>query len=463
MKRLWRKISQLIMTETGQVVFSVLVLILVPVIVVLNMYSAIQAAERDVNVALLRKSMMSEQLMAISVRPLLNDQATLQAYIMNTANQTDDIWGADVFVPDHNMFRVVASTDPSTIGKLYDETLLSIAWSTGDVNAHPTYSASRSTLEAVAANNPDKKRFWVAQARMTSDTGDKIALLGVKMSSDEVDQITWNSRYRLIFYLIVSISLVIMLLMLNGRMFQYAVLFQKLKEVDQMKDEFISIASHELRTPITGIRGYLDMVLAGDFGTIPDPAKGSLRMVLSSAERLNGLVEDLLNVSRIEQGRLDLKLEAVDPHPVITEVIAELMPLAAQKQLVLSYKGPDHLPPISVNRDRFKQVVINLTGNGIKYTPHGSVAIQAEERDHTFRLTVADTGLGMSPKGMERLFTKFYRVQTDQTHDIPGTGLGLWITKQIIEKMGGTIEVESIEGVGSQFIVVFPTIAHSIE
>jgi len=281
----------------------------------------------------------------------------------------------------------------------------------------------------------------------------------MKLSSQIVDDLTGYNRNASIFLLIITILIVILFLAAAVRLWDYALLYKKIKEVDQMKDEFISIASHELRTPVTGIRGYVSMILDGTFGKVTGKMEESLKMVEGAATRLASLVEDLLNVSRIEQGRLEVKTTAQDANHIIKEITAELSIQAEQKKLGLKYTPhTEQFPLINIDSDRFKQILINLIGNAIKYTEKGQVDITTAEKDNGkfLEIKIKDTGIGMSAQDRGRLFQKFYRVQTEKTKGITGTGLGLWITKQIIELMKGTIMIDSMEGVGTQVTLQFP-------
>ncbi|MFH0828864.1 MAG: HAMP domain-containing sensor histidine kinase [Candidatus Kerfeldbacteria bacterium] len=457
MKQLFKAIQAFFLSERGQVVFAVLLLILIPTTMVFNTLSTVQSARQNMDIELQRKAFLAEQVFQSVVGTAVQDQTKLQEYVDNVKSSSEEVWGIDVLKPQGELFTVVASAVPSLVGKDVDDLNAVIAWHRNEAIAYQTISSDKATVNQEILPGDSTRRFWVVVSPIKNSEGKHVALISMKFSSQVVDDLVRGSVTRATVMLIATILVVILLLASNTKLFQYTILFQKLKEVDQMKDEFISIASHELRTPITGIRGYIDMTLDGSFGTIPDKAKEALTTVAKSADRLNVLVEDLLNVSRIEQGRLDLKLSDVEPFAVIQEVITELMPMAQEKNLALTCTSSGPLPVISVNRDRFKQVMVNLVGNGIKYTPKGNVSVQPEVHEGTLRIKVADTGIGMSPKELERLFTKFYRVQNDKTSEISGTGLGLWITKQIVEKMSGGIEVESIEGVGSQFIVTFDT------
>ncbi len=233
----------------------------------------------------------------------------------------------------------------------------------------------------------------------------------------------------------------------------------KLYEGDQMKSEFVSIASHELLTPVSAIEGYLSMILEEHIGKVDPQAEEYLTKVYSSAKRLSALIKDLLSVSRIESGKMKVVQQQLDIDKAIKETLDQLHFIAENKKLELIYHQPyQALPPVWADPDRTAQILVNLVSNAIKYTPSGSVTITPKLDPHTgmVSISVADTGLGMSKVAIQHLFNKFYRVDTPETAGILGTGLGLYITKSLVEKMGGTITVKSTEGKGSNFTFTLP-------
>jgi signal transduction histidine kinase len=241
-----------------------------------------------------------------------------------------------------------------------------------------------------------------------------------------------------------------------------------LKQLEQLKDEFVFIAAHELRTPVAAMKGYLELILDGTTGVIPPESRAFMEKVLASNQRLIQLVNDLLEVARSQAGRLTIKVAPVDIAPAISSTLDELKSLADEKGVTMTYDAslPDApLPQVLADADRIKEVVVNLVGNAIKYMGGaGTITITHETAPAAKSLArdgrnlpamlvthITDTGIGMSAEAQEKLFQKFYRVQTDKTRDIVGTGLGLFIVKEIIEKMGGVIGVASGEGKGSTF------------
>ncbi|HPM38853.1 MAG TPA: HAMP domain-containing sensor histidine kinase, partial [Candidatus Pacearchaeota archaeon] len=260
--------------------------------------------------------------------------------------------------------------------------------------------------------------------------------------------------------LLLGVILIVLLLLVNSRLFEYSILYNKIKEVDEMKDEFISMTSHELRTPVTVIKGYVQMMIeeAKDLN-IKKEGMEYLSIINTSTERLGNLIEDLLDVSRIEQGRFKTDLKEINAKPVIEETIKEMSFQAKEKGLSLNFEVIENTNDlINVDKDKLKQVLINIIGNSIKYTNEGSVDVKISNKEDNLVISIKDTGIGMSAKEREHLFEKFYRIKNKKTQDVVGTGLGLWITKQIVEMMKGSIFVDSIEEVGTQVTIQFPLI-----
>lgn len=230
-------------------------------------------------------------------------------------------------------------------------------------------------------------------------------------------------------------------------------------EEDQMKSEFVSIASHELLTPTAAIKGYLSMILDDNMGQIDDKAREFLTKVYNSSDRLGRLVEDLLNVSRIESGRLKINKREFSLSESVAKAVEDLQVNAQAKSLDLAYVPPTGaiLPTVYADPDHVYRVLINLIGNAIKYTQKGWVRVFVTQGDPTHILfTVTDSGLGIPPEHLPHLFEKFYRADRREIAGIQGTGLGLYISKRIIELMGGQLTVQSEVGKGTTFNFTLP-------
>jgi len=231
----------------------------------------------------------------------------------------------------------------------------------------------------------------------------------------------------------------------------------KHEELVRIKDQFVFIAAHELRTPVTVIKGYASMALEEGAGAANEKVTKYLKGVEQANERLLQLVEDLLEVARSEAGKIVIRVQPVDIRKPIVATVEELKQLAKKKSISLDYQSPQNLPDVLADEDRVREVAMNLINNAIKYTPsNGHVWVSHEIREKEVVTSVKDDGFGIPKEDQEKLFKKFYRVRTEQTQSIEGTGLGLFIVKELVEKMGGKIWVESEEGKGSTFSFSLP-------
>lgn len=229
-----------------------------------------------------------------------------------------------------------------------------------------------------------------------------------------------------------------------------------LQELDRQKSEFVSLASHQLRGPLTAIKGYASMILEGDFGTFSDQIKDATKKILQSTSDLVVLVGDYLDVSRIEQGRMQYNFEHFNMEEEVSMVITELRPTIEKAGLQFDYT-PDKNMTYMVNGDKgkLKQVIGNIIDNSIKYTPRGSIHVWlTKKNDNKILLTVSDTGVGIKKEVLPNLFEKFTRAPDASKTNIIGTGLGLYIAKKMIEAHRGRIWAESAgEGKGSSFFI----------
>jgi len=227
-----------------------------------------------------------------------------------------------------------------------------------------------------------------------------------------------------------------------------------LKELDRIKSEFVSTVSHDLRSPLTTVRGYADLV--GALGPVTEQQQQALDKIRRATVQMNELIGDLLDLGKIEAG-IDMQIEPCQMGEIVAEVADNLVPNATLHGLDLKVGIAPELPPVQGNAGRLRQVVANLVGNAIKYTPQGgTIHVSLGQKGKEIVLSVRDTGIGISPEDQEQLFQRFFRVRTPETEHIPGTGLGLAIVRSVVEVHGGRISVESDEGQGSTFTVALP-------
>ena len=232
---------------------------------------------------------------------------------------------------------------------------------------------------------------------------------------------------------------------------------EKLKELDSAKDEFISMASHQLRTPLTTIKGYLSMVLEGDVGKLNKEQHQYVDQAFGSAQRMVYLIADLLNVSRLNTGKFVIEPVETDLSQVVQQEIDQLQRHAATRNIELIYKKPAKFPIVSMDETKTRQVIMNFTDNALYYTPEGGkVKVAIKETSTAIEFTVTDTGIGVPKVLQHKLFSKFYRADNAKQARPDGTGLGLFMAKKVIVAQGGAVIFKSKEGVGSTFGFSFP-------
>lgn len=230
------------------------------------------------------------------------------------------------------------------------------------------------------------------------------------------------------------------------------------RELDKMKTDFISVVSHELRTPLTSIKGYTDLLLSGAAGETSDLQGEFLGIIQSSTTRLSNLINDILDISRLESGRTEIKHEPIDYRKIVADTLRLMRAHADEKGIVMDASLPETMPTVRGDADKVTQVLSNLVSNAIKYTPPGGwIKVMLEVTGGASVTTcVADSGIGIAPADQKRLFQKFFRADNSSTREAGGTGLGLVIAKSIVELMGGTIWIESELGRGSRFYFTLP-------
>ena len=231
----------------------------------------------------------------------------------------------------------------------------------------------------------------------------------------------------------------------------------RLREVDRMKEEFVSIVSHELRTPLTSIRGSIQLVV-GEPGSVPDPEhRNLLQIALNNCERLVRIINDILDVSKIESGNLALHKKAVNVAELVRQSVDVVASPARHADVKIDVKLPADLRPVMVDQDRIVQALVNLLSNAVKFAPGGStITIAAMSTEQTVTVSVTDEGEGIAPENLSRLFRKFHQVDSSSSRRKGGTGLGLAITKALVEQHGGRIYVDSELNKGTRFSFTLP-------
>ena len=235
--------------------------------------------------------------------------------------------------------------------------------------------------------------------------------------------------------------------------------YDQLKQLDEAKSEFISIASHQLRTPLTAIKGYISMILEGDYGRLARKTLKHIENIYYSSERLIALVNSLLNISRLESGKITMDYSEVNIADVAKDVVKELEVQAEKKSLELAVEAAAGFPATAwTDHDKIRNIILNLVDNAIKYTAQGGVTVLLQPAENKkFRIVVQDTGAGLDPDEISKLFESFSRAGAGQRVWVEGAGLGLYIARKFVEMHQGKVWVESEgKGKGSRFIAELP-------
>jgi len=231
---------------------------------------------------------------------------------------------------------------------------------------------------------------------------------------------------------------------------------EKANELAQMRDEFFFIAAHELRTPVTIIRGFLSLALESE-EKLPPPIGEYLHTVAKAGDALDKIIGDILMITRSETGRLKIDAKPIELTPVIESALHDVQCSATEKGVSVSLGDKERAIRVMADRSKLKEILDNLLSNAVKYNRKGgSVSIRAVAKDPMVEITIDDTGYGIPKDKQEKLFQKFFRVDHKETREVMGAGLGLFITRMLVEKMGGRVWYTSVEGKGSSFHFLLP-------
>ena len=229
-------------------------------------------------------------------------------------------------------------------------------------------------------------------------------------------------------------------------------LYQAVQQANLAKSQFVSLVSHELKSPMTSIRGFADLIRQGLTGPVSGQAREFLDTIVDNVDQMAALVSDLSDISRIETGRLKLQLSPVPVARYVQETVAAMRPQVDSRRHQLSLDLPADLPAALADRTRLVQIITNLLSNACKYTPEGGrICIQARAQGGRVHIAVADSGIGMSAEDQARLFTQFFRSENPAVREQQGWGLGLNVTRRLVEVQGGEMGVTSELGKGSTF------------
>src|SRR6185369_9602869 len=368
--------------ENPRIIYSLVLLVFVPAAFFFNTYSLISGMEKDIDKITQRKAVLAEKIINVIVSEKMNDRAVLQDTVQKMTKDNEEIQSLSILWPEENFsrFRVIASKESGMLDQTTDDIQYMLAWNKPEGIAF---------LDSGADG-----RFWRVTRLLSDSIGNKTGLVAMTFSlqnSDALIESTVNHSYLI---LIITVIIVLLLVSNQARLFGYVLTLNKLKEVDAMKDNLVSMASHELRSPLTAIKGYLDLI--GDKKIeFDEESKKYFTNISVSVDRLNTLVNDMLEVARLEGNRVPLNITDFDPVQIVSQCVEELRSQAIQKGLELTLLEKES-STVRADEDRVREILVNLIGNALKYTAKGSVKVSSHIKDKQYLITVADTGYGIS-------------------------------------------------------------------
>jgi len=444
----WRFIYQ-----NRPILYSLLLLIIVPAFLFFQTQFLLSSFQDQFDLMLQNWANSIEKLIDVYNQTPFEDSVGLQEEISEIGEEIEEINALTIVVPEENKdsFLILASLAEKEIGEYLTKEDNGLIWRNGSL----AWQENRGFATKVKTDSGEI--YWLISRPLHNEIGEKTGIINLGFSLAGQEAWIRTIVARSYIFLVVTLIILIILVASNTHLFGYSILYRKLKEVDQMKDDFISIASHELRTPISGLNMFFSMLLEGSYGKITEEARKGLKRSQEAVRSLDRLIEDILNVSRIEQGRLKIDCRPLAPSPIAQKVVLELKDKAEEKGLKLEFiQEQEKISLIKVDDQRLRQAIVNLVGNAIKYTEKGGIKVKITTEGKTVVIAIEDTGIGISAPEIKKLFQKFVRLPSGKRIGASGTGLGLWITHQIVELMKGTIAVESIKDRGSRFTLTFP-------
>ncbi len=371
----------------------------------------------------------------------------IQNEIDRIARVNNDIVDFRVVTLEDGIATPIAALDREKIGTLESFT---------DMFVNSTVRVDESLIFEIPTSDG---RVWLSYRSVRNPDTGVFYIIHTETSLELIDRLFAQREQSALFSLLYIFIFILGLAYWHIRMSDYRYLYLTEKKHNDAKDTFINVAAHELRAPLTAMKGYSDML--GEKLT-DDTQKEYASRISVSTERLLEMVNDLLDVARIQSGKIEVVLGYVDVSRVVNEVIEELSVTATEKNITLTSKGAETPHQAIADQARLHQVLTNVINNAIKYTPKGNIEVAVSARHRTLEIRIKDTGMGIEAEDQKKLFAPFFRVKTADVTSITGTGLGMWITKQLVSVMQGTIGVESISGVGTHIVITLPTKSETV-
>lgn len=426
-----------------QLLMTVLLMVVIPIAFILNGQQFLNAAqENQVKLEKERLGLFHDMFSSFMYSTSFNADE-IQREMERLSDLNKDFIRFRIAVEENDAIRIIAALDSEL-----RNTLVSAA----DANTYRIANTqlTESLLIPVAR---DGVRYWQGFRLVRDEYGTDYYIF-TETSLKHIDQLFAARIMTAYYWLVGLLAIITYLLVRHVRLIDYAYLYRETKKANEMKDLFTSMIAHELRAPLTAIRGYASMIREND--SVDLVTRSNATKIEESSTRLVNIISDLLDVARIQSGKLSITKERVELTNLAASVMDALRPIAEAKNISLTFDRPTREIVVVADEKRLYQALMNVLNNSIKYTERGSISMSMIKRSDRVELRVKDTGMGISSEDQKELFAPFFRSASEETSRITGTGLGMWITKQIIELMRGSIGVESIKGVGTHVVITLP-------
>lgn len=422
-----------------QILFTIALILIIPIAFLVSGQQFLNTARLNQETLERERLGTLHDLLSAYLEAVHFDQTKIAEEIALLTSQNTDVTRVSVAQKEGDSIHIIASTENTEVGS--------------DVTKDPLYQAAHISpgTSVITPSFHNGGRYW--EGARVIESGNNTFYLETETSLAHIDTL-FAQRVRDAYYWLFGILAVVLLLLLRHvRLIDYAYLYRETKRANEMKDIFTNMIAHELRAPLTAMQGYASLIR--ERKDVHESVRTFAERIEQSAERLVLIVNDLLDVARIHSGKLAIKSERINVRAVITQVVDAMRMVAKEKNIIIEASVPGDIY-IQSDEKRLYQAFTNLVSNAIKYTKAGSINLTLEELSNRVEVRVKDTGTGISASNQKQLFAPFFRVENSDTAQTVGTGLGMWITKQLIELMHGSIDVESIKGVGTHVVVTLP-------
>ncbi len=424
-----------------QLLMTIVLMIVIPIAFLVSGQQFLNAARSNQERLEMDRVGIMHDLFSPYLRAVDFDPARIQSEIERIARQNTDVTEFAVAVEDGQDVRIIASLDTEEID-------------TVAVNPQVYRIANTNPNQAIII--PYAKhgvRYWQS-FKLVRDGEESDYYIFIETSLEKIDTLFASRIMKAYYWLVVILGIILFLLIRHVRLIDYAYLYQETRRANEMKDLFTNMIAHELRAPLTAMRGYASLIRESN--NSDDGIKKHAGEIESASQRLLIIVNDLLDVARIQSGKLTTESKEVHVSGLVRSVVESLYPTAEEKHIQLTIEDVEGNMKVLGDEKRLYQALTNVVNNAIKYTKEGSIAVSLQTMSDRLEIRVKDTGMGISSENQKRLFAPFFRAEGGDMESITGTGLGMWITKQLVELMGGSIGIESIKGVGTHVVITLP-------